>query len=129
MRFIVSGFHTKLGRLYYLKLLYILYLGQCNPSGIFRKHSSKLCNAIEADFLRIANGLNADELISPYIINNVTTMTGTAYERANIIVRDIQRKLDADDDPVQLLLKICDFLQKQGDKILIDIGDKMMSQL
>ena len=68
-RFIVSGFHTRLGRLYYLKLLYILYLGQCKPSGIFKKTLlTKLCNVIETDPLCIANGLNANELISPNII-------------------------------------------------------------
>lgn len=112
-----------------LKLLYILCLGKCNPSGIFRKQFDKLCDAIEADPLCVANRLNADRLIGPNIRNDVTSMTGTAYEKANKIVGEIQNRLDADNNPVQLLLKICYFLQKQGDKILVDIGDKMMSQL
>ena len=56
-------------------------------------------------------------------------MTGTAFDRANIIVREIERKLDADDDPVQYLKDICNFLQKYNEKTLKKIGSTMKRQL
>ena len=114
-----------------VQLLYILYLDKCDPSEVFRKQSAKLCKAIEADPLRVANGLHAEEaeLIGPCIIKNVTTMTGTAYEKANIIVREIERKLLDDVDPVQYLKDICNFLQKYNEKTLKNISSTMKEQL
>ena len=56
-------------------------------------------------------------------------MTGTAYEKANIIVREIERKLLDDVDPVQYLKDICNFLQKYNEKTLKNIGSTMKEQL
>ena len=55
-------------------------------------------------------------------------MTGTDYQKASIIVLEIKRKLDLDDDPVQYLKDICKFLEKQEDKTLKDIGNRMMNK-
>ena len=37
--------------------------------------------------------------------------------------------IDDNEDLIELLKKICDFLSKQNDKTLKEIGAKMMSQL
>ena len=60
---------------------------------------------------------------------DVTSMTGTAYEKANKIVTEIQRQLDNDDNPAQFLTNFCDFLIKQENKILKVIGTEMKSGL
>ena len=56
-------------------------------------------------------------------------MSGTSYDKADKIVEEIQRQLDANSSPTEFLIKICEFLQQQTDSILIDIGNKMMTQL
>ena len=100
-----------------------------DPSEIFQVHSASLCNAIEADPLRIVNSLIAEKLLSSHVRNDVTSMNGTAYEKANKIVMELQRQIVADDNPVQFLKQICDVLIKQEDKILSNIGTKMMNVL
>ena len=56
-------------------------------------------------------------------------MNGTAYDKANKIVMELQRQIVADDNPVQFLRQICNVLIKQEDKILNNIGTKMMNVL
>ena len=56
-------------------------------------------------------------------------MNGAAYDKANKIVGEIQRHLQADCNPAQFLRKMCDFLQKQKDKPLKDIGDSIRRHL
>ena len=56
-------------------------------------------------------------------------MSGTSYYKADKIIEEIQRQLDTNSSPVEFLTKICEFLQQQTDSILIDIGNKMTSQL
>ena len=56
-------------------------------------------------------------------------MNGTNYGKADKIVGELQRQLDANSSPVEFLTKICEFLQQQTDSILKDIGEKIMSQL
>ena len=96
---------------------------------MFRKQSAKLCKAIEANPLRIANELNADGLIAPNIRKDIKSMSGTAYDKADAIVGELQRQLEADSNQVQFLVKICNFLLAQADKPLKDIGNEMMKQI
>ena len=106
------------------------FLVNHNPFKIFQTHSSKLCDAFEADPLRIVNGLIADELISSNLRKDISSMSGRSYDKASNIIDEIQRQLQYDDGKsTQYLQKLCDFLQKQGDQILKDIGGKIMSQL
>ena len=56
-------------------------------------------------------------------------MSGTAYDKADTIVEELQRQIDADSNPVQFLIKISKFLQNQKDKALKDIGNEIMEQL
>ena len=56
-------------------------------------------------------------------------MSGTNLDRADKIVGEMQRQLDANSSPVEFLTKICEFLQQQTDSTLTNIGNKMMTQL
>ena len=57
-------------------------------------------------------------------------MSGRAYDKANEIIQELQRKLDADkENSVQYLEGICIFLQKQKDTTLKNIGEKMKKEL
>ena len=96
---------------------------------MFQKQFAKLCKAIEANPLRIANELNADGLIAPNIRKDIKSMSGTAYDKADAIVEELQRQLEANSNQVQFLVKICNFLITQADKPLRDIGNEMMKQI
>lgn len=96
---------------------------------IFRNHSSDLCDAIEADPLRIVNQLNANDLIAPTVQRDIKSMSSNNYDKADKIVEEIRRQLKANSSPADYLMKICLFLQKQSDNVLRVIGSKMMSQL
>ena len=109
--------------------LFLLFLVNGDPSGIFQVHSASLCNAIEADPLRIVNSLIAEKLLATHVRNDVTSMNGTAYDKANKIVGELQRQIVGNDNPVQFLRQICDVLKNQEDKTLSNIGTKMMNLL
>ena len=79
--------------------------------------------------MRIANKLNADGLIAPNIRKNIKSMSGTAYDKADAVVEELQRQLEADSNQVQFLVKICSFLIAQADKPLKDIGNEMIKQI
>ena len=51
--------------------------------------------------------------------------SGTDYEKANKIVSEIQRQLDAYDDPDEFFMKICDFLKEDKDETIKTIGIAM----
>ena len=50
------------------------------------------------------------------------------YDKADKIVGRLQRLIDDDEQPIELLKKICDFLSEQTDKTLKEIGTNMMTQ-
>ena len=106
-----------------------LWFHYVDLSDIFRTHSADLCKAIEAGPLRIANELNADNLIAPNILSDVRSMSGNNFDKADKIVGEMDRQLNANSDPVEFLNKICELLQQQTDSTLKDIGIKMMSRL
>ena len=56
-------------------------------------------------------------------------MTGTAYEKANKIVIELQRQLNADDNPDGFFKKISEFLESQSDRTLKKIGEKMKNSI
>ena len=109
--------------------LFLLFLVNGGPSEIFQVHSASLCNAIEADPLRIVNTLIAKKLLASHVRKDVTSMYGTAYDKASKIVEKLQRKLDIDEKSYHILTQICDVLQEQEDKPLSNIGDKMKKLL
>lgn len=93
---------------------------------IFQSYSAKLRNAFEADPNHVASELHAAFLIEANIKRNVSTMTGTAHDKANLLVDNLQINLENDDNPDSFLRKICDCLQnKIKDKIINKIGADM----
>ena len=76
----------------------------------------------------MVNRLVSAELLPPDISEVVKTTTDV-YDKADKIVVKLQRLIDDDEHPIELLRKICDFLLEQTDKTLKEMGTKMMSQL
>ena len=103
--------------------------GKYNPSEVFQIHSADLCDILaDANPHRIVNKLVSAKLLSACAKEDVKSTTDL-YDKADIIVEKLQRQIDDDEHPIELLKKICGFLIEQTDKSLKDIGTKMMSQL
>ena len=75
----------------------------------------------------MVNKLVSADLLSQDI-SDVVKSTTDIYDKADKIVGTLQRLIDDDEHPIELLKKICDFLLEQTDKTLKEIGTKM-SQL
>ena len=76
----------------------------------------------------MVNKLVSAQLLPPNIKEDVKSTTDV-YDKADKIVESLQRLIDDDEHPIELLKKICYFLLEQTDKTLKEIGAKMMSQL
>ena len=76
----------------------------------------------------MVNRLVSAELLPPGI-SEVVKNTSDVYDKADKIVGILQRLIDEDEHPIELLKKICDFLLEQTDKTLKEIGTIIMSQL
>ena len=76
----------------------------------------------------MVNRLVSADLLPPDISEDVKSIA-FEYDKADKIVVKLQRLIDDDEHPIELLRKICDFLLEQTDKTLKDIGTKMTSQL
>ena len=110
------------------KQKFLYFLVKCDPSDIFRTQSAKLCDAFESDPVRIARCLDAKKLIAPHVLKDVSSArSGTDYEKANKIVSEIQRQLDAYDDPDEFFMKICNFLKDDKDDTISAIGIAMIN--
>ena len=76
----------------------------------------------------MVNQLVSAKLLPSHIKEDVKSTTDL-YDKADKIVENLQRLIDDDEHPIELLKKICDFLLEQTDKTLKEMGTKMMSQL
>ena len=76
----------------------------------------------------MVNRLVSADLLPPDIAEDVKN-TAAVYDKADIIVGKLQRQIDDNEQPIELLQKICDFLLEQTDKTLKEIGTKMIKQL
>ena len=102
---------------------------KCDASKIFRIHSADLCDIIvDANPHRMVNRLVSADLLPQDMKEDVRSTTDV-YDKADKIVEKLQRMIDDNKNPIELLKKICDFLSEQNDKTLKEIGAKMMSQL
>ena len=70
-----------------------------------------------------------DLSLLPQDIKEDVKNTTDVYDKADKIVEKLQRMIDDNEDLIELLKKTCDFLSKQNDKTLKEIGAKMMCQL
>ena len=89
---------------------------------IFQAHSTDLCDIIiDANPHCMVNRLviSAD-LLSQDIKVDVKNTTDV-YNKADKIVEKLQRMIDDNEDPIELLKKTCDFLLKENDKTLREL--------
>ena len=98
----------------------------CEPSEIFLDYFADICDAIEVKPLPIVNRLLTARLISSNCKDNVESMSGDAYDKANKVVNELQRLVK--EKGIEFLQAICDFLLKQN-RMLKDIGLRMNHQL
>ena len=97
---------------------------------IFQSYSAKLRRAFAADPPRVASELHSAFLIEFSIKNDVRTLTGTAHDKADLLVDNLQMKLENNDNPDDFLRKICDCLQyKIKDNVINKIGADMRKSL
>ena len=112
--------------------IYIHFLASIvnyDPSEIFETHSADLCDIlVDANPHRMVNKLVSAKLLPSYIKEDVKSTTDV-YDKADIIVEKLQKLIDNDEHPIELLKKICDFFLEQNDQNLKDISTKIMSQL
>ena len=102
---------------------------KCDALKIFRVHSADLCDIIvDSNPHHMVNRLVSADLLPREIKEDVKNTTDV-YDKADKIVEKLQRMIDDNEDLIELLKKTCDFLSKQNDKTLKEIGAKMMSQL
>ena len=83
---------------------------------------------MDANPHRMVNKLVSADLLPQDIAEDVKSTTDV-YDKADKVVGKLQRLIDDDEHPIELLKKICDFLLEQTDKTLKEIGTKMISQL
>ena len=102
------------------------FVGTCEPSEVFREYFGDICDAIEVKPLPIVNRLFSAKLISFDFKEDVESMSGDAYDKANKVVNELQRQVQ--EKGIIFLNDICDFLLNQN-HMLKDIGVKMKCQL
>ena len=101
-------------------------VGTCEPTEIFLDYYADICDAIEVNPLRIAIRLLTARLISSNFKEDVQSMNGDAYDKADKIVNELQRQVK--EKGIEFLKAICDFLLNQN-HLLKDIGIRMKCQL
>ena len=110
-----------------LIFLFLPYcVGTCEPSEIFLDYYADICDAIEVNPLRIVIRLLTARLISSNCKDDVESMSGDAYDKANKVVNELQQQVK--EKGIDFLKVICDFLLNQN-HTLRDIGIRMKCQL
>ena len=103
-----------------------MVVGTCEPSEIFQKHFADICEAIQFKLSFTVNRLYSAKLISFNFKENVQSMSGDAYDKADKVVNELQRQVN--EKGIDFLETICEFLLKPYPE-LKDIGTRMKSQL
>ena len=111
-------------QLYFLLLSY--FVDTIDPSEIFLDYFADICDAIEVKPLFTVNQLFSAKMISLNFKENIETMSGEVYEKANEVVNELQRQVH--EKGIEFLKALCDFLLKQNQE-LKDIGTRMKIKL
>ena len=85
-----------------------------------------MCDAIEVKPLSIVNRLVTARLIPSNFKDDVQSMSGDNYDKADKILNELQRQVK--EKGIDFLMAICDFLLNQN-HTLKDIGIRMKHQL
>ena len=107
-------------------LFFLYYVDTVDPSEIFLDYFADICDAIEVKPISIVNRLFTARLISFNFKEDVKSMSGDDYDKADKIVNELQRQVE--EKGIEFLKALCDFLLKQYQE-LKDIGTRMKSQL
>ena len=102
------------------------FIDTIEPSEIFLDYFADICDAIEVKPLPIVNRLVTARLISCNFKEDVHSMSGDDYDKADKVVNELQRQVQ--EKGIEFLKALCDFLLKQNQE-LKDIGTRMKSQL
>ena len=109
-----------------LQFLFLVhYVGTTDPSEIFQEYYADICEKIEIRPLPIVNRLYSAKLISLNIQENVRSMSGDAYDKADKVVKELQDQVKQ--KGMEFLEAICDFFMKNQE--LKDIGVNLKYQL
>ena len=101
-------------------------VGTPEPSEVFRVYFADICDAIELKPLPIVNRVYSANLISSNFRDDVQTMSGDNYDKADKVVNELQRQVK--EKGIDFSMAICDFLLSQN-HTLKDIGIRMKHQL
>ena len=102
------------------------FIDTIDPSEIFLDYFADICDAIQVKPLPIVNRLVTTRLISYNFKEDVESMSGYDYEKADKVVTELRRQVE--EKGIEFLKALCDFLLKQNQE-LKDIGTRMKSQL
>ena len=102
------------------------FVGTIDPSEIFLEYFADICEAIDIKPLFIVNRLLTARLISVNFKEDVKSMSGDDYDKADKVVTELQQQVE--EKGIEFLKALCDFLLKQNQE-LKDIGTRMKSQL
>ena len=97
-----------------------------DPAEIFLDYFADICDAIEVKPLFIVNRFFSAKLISRNFKEDVESMSGDNYDKANKVVNELLRQVE--EKGLEFLKALCDFLLKQNQE-LKNIGTRMKSQL
>ena len=102
------------------------FVDTIDPSEIFLDYFADICEAIQVKPMFIVNRLVSARLISFNFKEDVKSMSGDDYDKADKVVTELRRHLQ--EKGIEFLKALCDFLLKQNQE-LKDIGRRMKSQL
>ena len=101
-------------------------VGTSESSKIFLVYFADICEAIEAKPLFIVNRLLSADLISSNFKDDVQSMSGDNYDKADKVVNELQRQVK--EKGIDFLKAVRDFLLSQN-HTLKNIGIRMKCQL
>ncbi|XP_019860457.1 PREDICTED: uncharacterized protein LOC109588785 [Amphimedon queenslandica] len=102
---------------------------QRTPKEILQEYSAKLSKAIAADVSNVVNALFSNDLIPEGTREYVMTVVGVATaDKADRVMTDVIRQLEASLDERQYLVDVCNILIQQG-AAMKKIGNFMLKEL
>ena len=98
-----------------------------NPHDILKSHLTSVLDAI-SDTTMLANDLSSVNLITDFFKHRVLTTTNLSeYERASMLMNEVQRSLKVFNKP-ETLVSFCHVLKKQSVPS-VELSNTMLSEL
>ena len=100
-----------------------------NPGEVFRCHLADITDAISLDVIRIAVELCTKSLIPSSMKDDLPSMHGSDFDKANKITSYIQKCISSSDIPVEYLINVCKVLFQKEDTRLKSIAASICEKL